>query len=53
MFTGLFTCLQLERKKQCEGVSVLSTVHSGLLFSFSFQKTKWECAVQSVAPKEQ
>ena len=52
MFVVCFTCLWLERRKECEAVNILSTMHSGPLFSFCSQKTKWESVLESIAPKE-
>ena len=52
MFIVCFTCLWLQRRKECEAVNILSTMHSGLLFSFCSQKTKWESVLESIAPKE-
>ena len=52
MFVVCFVFLWLERRKECEAVSILITMHSGLLFSFCSQKTKWESVLKSIAPKE-
>ena len=52
MLIGWFGCLWVERRKECEGVSILSTAHSDLSFLFCSQKTNWESVVESTASKQ-
>lgn len=52
MFVDCLTCLWLERRKECEGVNILSTVHSGLLFSFCSNEMGKCCWVHSPKRKQ-